>query len=159
MQCASYYCTVPLGTTLDQYANFAANVAVLYPQSQPGYRAAAQAQYNYIVGLLTQMGANREQLEAFQKANSNLFSLGVEGGNVHFNNPTIGKDEYGNPIPLFNFGRDNGRCYNGLDFSHDQGRTFHGDTADALDFFGGGTLKHAWVDVFLGNFWYLVIPR
>ena len=53
------------------------------------------------------------------------------------------------------------RCDEGslgtLDFSHDDG-TFHLDTADPFNF-PGGTFQHVLVDVFLGNFFYLVIPR
>src|SRR5208337_4206833 len=138
----------PLGTTLEQYANAATNSYVMYPLGQPGAFAAAQAQYYYVVGLLIGMGASQEALERFAALNSNLLGLTVEGGNIHFNNQ-IGMGESGNPILLFNFGCDSGRCDNGLDFSHDQGTSFHADTANPyLD--AVNALEHFAVDVIGG---------
>jgi len=117
------------------------------PQNQPGYLPAVQAQRDYAYRLLQQMvEENDPRLAAFKKANSDLLSLTVEGGNVHFNN--VG----------FNFGCEHGRCDNGLDFSHGGGVTFHADTANPFNF-PGGTIVHFAVDIIAGNFVYTVIPR
>ena len=117
------------------------------PQNQPGYLPAVQAQRDYAYRLLQQIvGEDDPKLKDFMKANSDLLSLTVEGGNVHFNN--VG----------FNFGCEHGRCDNGLDFSHGGGVTFHADTANPFNF-PGGTIVHFAVDIIAGNFVYTVIPR
>jgi hypothetical protein len=117
------------------------------PQNHPGYLPAVEAQKDYVRKLLENMpGVTPDKLSAFDKANSDLLSLTVEGGNVHFNN--VG----------FNFGCEHGRCDNGLDFSHGGGVTFHADTANPFNF-PGGTILHVVVDFLGGNFVYTVIPR
>ena len=45
-----------------------------------------------------------------------------------------------------------------LDFSHDNGTTFHLDSADPYTDLAGA-ITHGIVDYFLGNVWYQVIPR
>jgi RHS repeat-associated protein len=139
--------------TWDQYADWASSIAAL-PQNQPGYLDAVNAQLAYVIGLLEQMGVdeNDPRMAAFEAANSDLLSLNVQGGNVDFNN--VGA----NGQLIFNFGCDNDRCDNGLDFSHDQGNTFHADTADPYNDVVSA-FEHFGVDIIGGNFVWNVIPR
>jgi RHS repeat-associated protein len=141
--------------TFDEYADWRTSNWI--PQDDPGYLAAAQAQYDYVVELLRSMGATERQLQIFESMNSDLAALDVEGGNVNFSNE-LGTDENGYAILLFNFGCDNGRCDNGLDFSHNAGTSFHADTANPYNGVAFA-VAHFAVDVFGGNFVWGVIPR
>jgi RHS repeat-associated protein len=142
--------------TFDEYADWRTSNWI--PQDDPGYLAAAQAQYDYVVALLQGMpGVTQAKLDIFQELNSDLAGLEVEGGNVNFNN-VLGTDEDGNLVLLFNFGCDNGRCDNGLDFSHNAGASFHADTANPYNGVASAVVHFA-VDVFGGNYVWGVIPR
>jgi hypothetical protein len=128
------------------------------------YLNALNAQLTAVVQGLENKGATNAQISAFESAvlaqYNSLQGIPLEGGNFDFVNSTV--DASGNPSS-FNFGCLGGRCVVGdygfstLDFSHGNG-TFHLDTGLPWDF-PFGTIAHVFVDVYLGNGFYQVIPR
>ncbi len=133
-------------------------IATLEQQHIAASRGAYYAQLGATVGALQAAGVSSDKIQAFINANNSFDSntVQIEGGNFDFLNPV---DQFGNPIIDLSCPME--RCDEGrlgtLDFSHNDG-TFHLDTADPYNF-PGGTLEHFFVDLFLGNFFYVAIPR
>jgi RHS repeat-associated protein len=123
---------------------------------------ALNAQLAATVQSLESRGVVQAQIDAFVRAVSNAYNdnggLMLEGGNFDFPNQTVNPST--GEATSFNFGCFGNRCggpFGTLDFSHNDG-TFHLDTANGWNI-PFGTLVHVGVDVFLGNYWYEVIPR
>ena len=113
---------------------------------------ALNAQLAAVIDALEAAGEDEATIKNFISAASRNYSqVTREGGNFDF------------PFGNTNFGRNcpQERCDKGslgtIDFSHNNG-TLHLDTADPFTDVAG-LFTHGLVDVFLGNYWYQVIPR
>jgi RHS repeat-associated protein len=133
-----------------------------YPGLTPQQKLdALNAQLAATIDALEAKGAKGTEITDFIKAASKAYNknggLTLEGGNFHF------PSEDANGISIFSSFScgSTKRCDVGslgtLDFSHNDG-TLHLDTADPFNF-PVGAFTHGLVDVFLGYYWYEVIPR
>ena len=172
--CPNNFCSgfIPLGNGQQAFAQFNATLGTYNVIDQPFYPGLSSEQYlnalnaqlGVVVEGLEAQGATDKQIYAFESAVLRQYNNGgipLAGGNFDFPNSTINAN--GNASSFnFNCGF-TGRCNFGgngfatLDFSHNNG-TFHLDTGNPWDF-PFGTAAHTLVDVFLGNYWYQVIPR
>jgi RHS repeat-associated protein len=130
-------------------------------ENSPAYLDAVNAQLAAVIAALEAKGKEHEEIMAFEGyLNQNFSRLYLGGGNVNF--PSYGQDPLTGKSFSFAFGCPKGRCDLGalgaLDFHHHGGRTFHLDTSDPWTSWRGFAI-HAWVDIFLGNVGYYVIPR
>jgi hypothetical protein len=126
---------------------------------------AINAQLAAVIDALEARNTNHDQITAFINYVSENFSgfyginaIDIQGGNVNF--PVWGTAQSGGLFDFFSWGAacpNNGRCDDGLDFSHKNGM-FHLDTADPYNGVGNA-LAHFGVDIILGNVVYWVLPR
>jgi RHS repeat-associated protein len=122
---------------------------------QSNFLDAIKAQLAATIAALKAANVNPDQIQAFANyMNANFNLISVHGGNADF-------PDSGRGFDFSNLGCPEDRCDLGalgtLDFSH--GGSFHLDTADPYNFWGGGTFLHFAVDIILGNVVYYVIPR
>jgi RHS repeat-associated protein len=147
-----------LFSSLDAYFDFNTGLALQDQLARQNLNR-LNAQLNGTIAAAEAEGADEKQIQRFVIAALFRYNNGgikLQGGNLDFPN----YDVYGDKI--FNFTdcakeRCDNRGYGSLDFSHDD-NTVHLDTANVWNI-PFGSVPHSFVDYFLGNVWYDIIPR